>query len=271
MTFRFFPAHVVRSVRLGPSMVRITFGGEELAGFASGGRDQSFSLFLPHPGQEAPVVPVEEGDGWFTAWRALDPAVRAVMRSYTVREQRRQPDELDVDFVLHGVGTAHSGPASRWAAHASPGDRVLLLGPAVPDNKSVGFRPPADTDWVLLAADETALPAAAAILDQLPEGTRAKAWLEVPHEADIQPLRTDPAIEVVWLPRDRTPVSLPEAIRAAALPPGTPYAWLAGESGTVRALRRHLVNERDTDRRRVTFTGYWRRGVTEEELRAEAG
>jgi NADPH-dependent ferric siderophore reductase len=61
-----------------------------------------------------------------------------------------------------------------------------------------------------------------------------------------------------------------EAIRAAALPAGVPYAWIAGEAGAVRALRRHLVGERGFDRRAVTFTGYWRRGATEEDLLAEA-
>jgi hypothetical protein len=41
----------------------------------------------------------------------------------------------------------------------------------------------------------------------------------------------------------------------------------------VRGLRRHLVGTgpdgRGFDRRRVTFTGYWRRGASEEELLAE--
>jgi NADPH-dependent ferric siderophore reductase len=60
-----------------------------------------------------------------------------------------------------------------------------------------------------------------------------------------------------------------DAIRAAQLPPADhPYVWIAGESGSVKALRRHFVRERGIDRRRVTFVGYWRQGVTEEELRA---
>jgi NADPH-dependent ferric siderophore reductase len=45
---------------------------------------------------------------------------------------------------------------------------------------------------------------------------------------------------------------------------------VAGESGSVKALRRHLVRERGIDRRRVTFTGYWRRGTTEDQLIEEA-
>ncbi|MER5868092.1 siderophore-interacting protein, partial [Kitasatospora sp. NPDC002040] len=42
--FAFFEAHVLRTERIGPSLLRVTFGGEQLGGFASGGRDQSFSL-----------------------------------------------------------------------------------------------------------------------------------------------------------------------------------------------------------------------------------
>ncbi|GAA1796396.1 siderophore-interacting protein [Leucobacter iarius] len=37
--------------------------------------------------------------------------------------------------------------------------------------------------------------------------------------------------------------------------------WIAGESGVVTTLRRHLVRECGVDRSRVAFMGYWRRGV----------
>ncbi|WP_405012644.1 siderophore-interacting protein [Kitasatospora sp. NBC_01539] len=271
--FGFFGAAVVRTARLGPTLLRITFGGEGLRGFRSGGRDQSLSLFLPHPGQDAPVLPLEAGDGWFAAWRALDPAVAAVMRSYTVRAHRPEQAEVDVDFALHGVGTEVSGPAgpaARWAAGARPGDRVVLLGPAVADNRSVGFRPPADAEWVLLAADETALPAVGSVLESLPEDLPATVFVSVPYAADVQELAGPPGTRITWLVREAGDPGLPEAVRAADLPAGRPYAWLAGEAGAVRALRRHLVGERGTDRRSVCFSGYWRRGVSEEQLRAEA-
>ncbi|MFI6444095.1 siderophore-interacting protein [Kitasatospora sp. NPDC050543] len=268
--FRFFDAQVVRSRRLGPTMVRVTLGGEQLRAFASGGRDQSFSLFLPHPGQDAPVLPVEAGEGWFHEWRALPEDVRAVMRSYTIREQRTDTaggTELDVDFALHG----DLGPASRWAATAGPGERVILLGPAVADNRSVGFRPPDGTDWMLIAGDETALPAIGGILDQLPAGARARVWIEVPHAEDIQDLPCAGEVAATWLVREHAGTApLLNAVRAAELPQGTPYAWIAGESGAVKALRRHLVGERGFDRRSVTFSGYWRLGASEEDLRAEA-
>ncbi|CAL9555763.1 siderophore-interacting protein [Streptomyces sp. Tu 3180] len=282
--FRFFALQVVTTRRLGPSLVRVTFAGPELRDFRSDGRDQSLSLFLPHPGQDEPVVPLELGEDWWRGWRELPDDVRAVMRSYTLRDLREDAEghtrEVDVDFVLHGIGpdtSLRAGPASRWAARASAGDRVLLLGPAVADNRAIRFRPPEDTDLVLLWADETALPATAAVLGSLPAGTRARVWLEVPHAGDVQDLVTEADAEITWFVRERSggnaagdgPLAL-DAVRADRLPSaGRPYAWIAGESGCVKRLRRVFAGEHGIDRRRVTFAGYWRHGMTEEQLRAE--
>ena len=86
------------------------------------------------------------------------------------------------------------------------------------------------------------------------------------------PLPTKADAGVTWLVRtgaDRTDPLL-SAVAGAGLPPGTSYAWLAGESACVRALRRHLVSARGLDRSRITFTGYWRQGTTEDDLLAQA-
>ncbi|PCG86556.1 NADPH-dependent ferric siderophore reductase [Streptomyces sp. WZ.A104] len=264
--FRFFDLTVLRTRRLGPSILRITLGGPGAEGFRAGGRDQSLSLFLPRPGRREAVVPEGENGAWYPKWRALPEDVRAVMRSYTVRAQRALPDgstEVDIDFALHGEG----GPASRWALTAAAGDRLKALGPVVADNTSVRFRPPAGTDWVLIHADETALPAAAAILEWLPADMPARVWLEVPCTEDRQALNTAAKARITWLVRSEEAVSGVEAVRAAELPEGTPYAWIAGEASGVRSLRRHLVQERGLDRKRVTFVGYWRRGLNEEQVR----
>ncbi|WP_432083456.1 siderophore-interacting protein [Streptomyces sp. WAC 04229] len=277
--FRFFSLQVVRTRRLGPSLARVTFAGDDLRAFHSDGRDQSLSLFLPHPGQSEPAVPVERGDGWWQAWRELPDDVRAVMRSYTLRALRRDAGgdtvEIDIDFVLHGVepGAAfEAGPAARWAAAAGAGDRVLLLGPAIADNRAIRFRPPEDTDLVVIWGDETAVPAACAIVESLPAGTRARVWLEVPHTEDVQDLDTAADAEITWLVRDVTggPEATLATLRDARLPDAEhPYVWIAGESGCVKSLRRHFVRERGIDRRRVTFVGYWRQGLTEEQLREQ--
>jgi NADPH-dependent ferric siderophore reductase len=279
----------------------VTFAGPDLHAFASDGRDQSLSLFLPRPGQSEPVLPMDYGEGWRQAWIDTPEDVRAVMRSYTLRALRQDTHgattEIDIDFVLHGTepgtepgaepdtepgasgaatlaGSAGpagpAGPASRWAAGAGAGDRAVLLGPSVADNGAIRFRPPADADLVVVWADETALPAASAILETLPAGTRARVWLEVPSAGDCVRPVTAANAEITWLVRDEGAPTAVEAIRAAQLPATqAPYAWIAGESGRVKELRRHLVREREIDRKRVTFVGYWRRGLSEEQLREQ--
>ncbi|MEU7069543.1 siderophore-interacting protein [Streptomyces narbonensis] len=264
--FQFFSLQVDRTRRLGPSLVRVTFTGEDLKRFASGGRDQSLSLFLPHPGQEAPVLPPLDDPDMYAilgAWRAMPDDERAVMRSYTVREQRTDPDEMDIDFAIHEDG----GPACRWAGRAKPGDRVVVLGPAVAANTGVRFQLPEDADSVLIWADETALPAASAILEWLPAETRAQVFLEVPYSGDRMDLATEADATVTWLVREEGAPSAVDAVRGAELPGEAPYVWIAGESGAVKALRRHFVRERELDRRRVTFVGYWRKGLSEDALR----
>jgi NADPH-dependent ferric siderophore reductase len=166
---------------------------------------------------------------------------------------RPEAGELDVEFVLHG----HDGPASSWAARAAPGDWVGLL--AQPGT----YHPLPPAGWQLLAGDETALPAIGAILESLVPGTRARVFIEVPGPRDMQDLSTRGDVRITWLPRSAhpgDPSPLLRAIRQATLPEGPPYVWVAGETGLISALRRHLVAERGLDRRSICFCGYWRRG-----------
>jgi NADPH-dependent ferric siderophore reductase len=286
-----FRVSVVRTARISEHMLRVTFGGSCLAGCVSAGHDQRIKLFLPLPGQTDPIVP--EGPDWFTEYRAMPAEIKPPMRTFTIRELRASDHELDVDFVLHG----DLGPASRWAGRAKPGDRVAILGPNAlcPTIYGYEYRPDADTDWSLLAGDETALPAITGILAAMPEGRRALVFLEVESSSEVRPLPGN--ADVRWLIRD-TADGLPqdgasgpsrdgasglprddaggpsragaggpsragaggllrEAIAAAEFPTGRPYAWLAGESSAVVALRRHLVNDRGIDKKDVYFSGYW--------------
>ncbi|MFI7287126.1 siderophore-interacting protein [Streptomyces anulatus] len=264
--FRLFDLTVLRTRRLGPSILRITLGGPGAEGFSGGGRDQSLSVLLPRPGQSEAVVRAGGSGARHEKWRALPEDKRAVTRSYAVRAQRLRADgstEVDLDVVLHDAG----GPGCHWALTASPGDRLTVLGPAAADNAAVRFRPPADTDWVLIRADETALPAAAAALEWLPAGLPARVWLEVPCTEDRQALNTAAKARISWLVRNEGAVCGVETVRAAELPGGTPYAWIAGEASGVRALHHHLVHERGFDHERVTSAAYWRRGLPEEQTR----
>lgn len=288
--YRIFDVRVRRLRRLSPSFLRVTFTGADLDRFADNGFDQRIKLVLPLPGSGVTGMPV--GPDWYARWQALPDDRRNPIRTYTVRAVRPDLPEVDVDIVLHGDG----GPAAQWAQTARPGEGLALVGPDAGHDGPHGgveFRPPARLGVTLLAGDETAVPAIAAILERLPTGIRGEALLEVPRAADALWIDAPAGVLVTWLAREGAEHGerLVPAVRAAAdrmLPRRNPgaevedvdvdrellwdvpesaqdevYAWLAGEAGVIRTLRRYLVNERGMDRRSVAFMGYWRLGRAE--------
>ena len=158
---------------------------------------------------------------------------------------------------------------------------------------------PGDARRVLLAGDETAVPAICAILRDLAPDARGAAFLEVPDSGDVLAVPAPRGVAVTWLPRDGAPlgerlaravtehlgapvsIEVPEegvdpdlwetptysssgevvSDDAETARLGDLYAWIAGESAVVTGLRRHLVRDLGMHRRRVAFMGYWRRGV----------
>nr|WP_202875556.1 siderophore-interacting protein [Kribbella speibonae] len=181
--------------RLTPRMARVTVAGDELRGFRYDGPDQLARLFLPNASGEL-TLPVT--DSWWPEMCAMPEAVRPVLRNYTVRRLDPEAAELDLDFVLHGSGE-HAGPGSSWAENAQVGDKIGVL------SDGADYQPPPDTTWQLLIADESALPAVAAILDQAPTGQHIIALLEVTDETDELPLSTSPDITVRWIHRGTGP------------------------------------------------------------------
>ncbi len=117
--------------------------------------------------------------------------------------------------------------------------------------------------WLLLVADETALPAVAAILEQLPDGMPALVVAEVDDEGEHQELPVRPGVEVTWLHRlgrqAGTTTALVDAVTASTWPAGPPYVWGGGESHAMTAIRRHVHDERGLDRAHVSLVAYWRR------------
>lgn len=248
-------ARVLRTAPVAPHTTRITLGGPELARFVGVGHDQVVRMFFPQPGQLEPVIP--DGADWWESFRAIPEDRRPALRNFTVRRFDPAALELDVDFVLHG----DAGPASAWAVRAAPGDVVGVC------HDAASAKWPDGTDWLLLVADETGLPALSVILEELPAGQRALAYVEVDGPGDEVELAGGPGVDVVWLHRGGVPAGRSDvvvrALRAAELPAGRVFAWVAGESGMVKEVRRHLVRDRGVDKRRVGFGGYWLHEVHE--------
>ena len=218
------PTHrgtVSATVQLTPRLRRITVTSEAMLGLAL------------RPAQDVELH-LREDSG------------RRVKRRYTIARARPDFGELDLDVLLHG-----DGPGSRWGAAAAPGDEVEFQGP----RGKLELRP---APWHLLAGDESALPAIAAIVAALPPEQPAHAFVEVTDAADELP-----AVPVTWLHRGDGPPGtadvLGPALSTFPLPPGDGRAYLLGETRAMVVLRA-LLEGRGVAHESIFVKGYWNLG-----------
>jgi NADPH-dependent ferric siderophore reductase len=238
--FEQFVMTVTAVTELSDHMRRITFHAPEFASFATTGPDEYFGLLVA-TGREL-LMPADDRINVRSALRAMPEDERPDLRWYTIRTHRPNEAEIDVDFVVHG----DAGPGTRWARRAIAGDQAGFRA------GGSAYRPPASGS-VLLAADETALPALAAILEV--ETRPLQVFAEVPDES----YRTDLDVEWVFRGSAQPGSALVKTIQDKALST-VDYAWACGESGLATGVRRHLVKERGVDRKAIMFSGYWKAG-----------
>jgi NADPH-dependent ferric siderophore reductase len=247
----------LRTERITPHMIRIVAGGPGLADFVPNGfADAYVKVLFKRPGVTYPE-PFDLQDVRARLPREQWPR----MRSYTVRSFDPVAGELALDFVHHG----DTGLAGPWAVNARPGDELLLSGPGG------AYRPKDDVDWHLLVGDESALPAIGASLEAMPPGATVRAFVLVEDAAERQALATKADAQVTWLHRaaGATGADLAAAVRALGFPEGAVQAFVHGEAGFVRTLRRHLLDERGVRKDLLSLSGYWRQGKDDEAWRAE--
>jgi len=205
--------------QLTPHFRRVTLTGESLSDFVSAAFDDHLKVF------------------------AAD-----ARRNYTPRSFDNAARELVIEFALHG-----DGPAADWAARAVAGDTLTIAGP------KGSLIVPLDYDWHLLVGDETAFPAVARRLEELPAGAQAIVILQAADAADRRAFRSAAEVEFTWVATD---AALLAAVRALTLPAGDGYAWCAGEASCMAALRRELVDVKRHPREAIRAAAYWKRGAT---------
>ena len=247
-----YSAEVRRVERRTPHFLRVTLGGGELSRFTWPGPGSHLKIFLPEAGQDHVVLPPPGPDGLMQ----IEPGgPRPVTRTFTPRSFDADRAELDIEFVLHG-----DGPAAQWAAAAELGDQIAVSQPRRT------YEIAADSEWLVLAGDESALPAIGTILDTLEPGLAKEVFIEVAgpdHELDPG-LRSE-GVPVRWIHR---PAAVePGAALAGALeswqpPAGVGQVWSAGEATAVRRIRRHLLETLRLDPDRILTRGYWRLGTS---------
>ena len=167
-------------------------------------------------------------------------------RSYTPSAMDGHAGWMDIVFFLHG-----NGPASRWAAEAEVGTPAVLTRP----EKSIK-RPKRTPDWVLFLGDETTLGLANALVTSLPPGTPVDGAIEIgPSDVD--------AIRKLGLPLSACPrgdhygEALVEWVERHAPRDGRGLVWIAGESVTVRTLKR-MLSSGESAEVTVKTKGYWK-------------
>lgn len=220
-------ALVVATASLTPRMRRVTVAAQSMHGVET------------RPAQDVELLLREESG-------------RRVKRRYTIRRARPANGELDLDVLLHG-----SGPGSSWGERAREGDEVEFQGP----RGKLELRP---APWHLLAGDESALPAMAAICEALPAGEQGSAVIEVHDEADELPFARGTAR---WLHRGDTEpggaqllsAAVSTALDDAPVPPRHARAYLLGETRAVVAVRA-LLEQRGVPHDAIFVKGYWNRG-----------
>ncbi|MCY1657960.1 siderophore-interacting protein [Dietzia sp. SL131] len=247
----------VRAVEpLAPELVRVTLEGDELGEIATDAgdavpavRSPSFDdvvvFCLPDPVTGEVTLPVPAPGGGL----GHPPGSAALVREYTVRSLR--DGALAVDLVRHA-----SGAGVRWLESVRPGDALTIVGPRV-------SRALPAVDRMLAVGDATALPALARLIEERPPALALDVLAAVPDPSAL-PRSVLPAVSPADADRVRVEVAaaapgsageLIDALTATELPTG--FAWVAGESGMVTAVRRHLL-ARGQEAARVQFTGYWR-------------
>ncbi|TCK35548.1 NADPH-dependent ferric siderophore reductase [Leucobacter luti] len=255
--------HVARMQDVTPRMRRVTLTGTQLGAFtqdgmsfppfASPGFDDHVKLIFAADGDIASALPVQLAHG--IEW---GPSESRQGRDYTPRRFDPVTQELDLDFVLHG-----DGPAASWARDAHAGDELWFAGP-----KSSTVIP-ADVDWVLLAGDETAIPAIMRFLDERPANAPARVTITISEESAQHALQLRDEDRVEWVVAEPTDErALADAIARLAPLPGTPYVWAAAESRALLQVRR-IARALGAPKSHTNITGYWHQRVGHDETTSQ--
>ncbi|MBF1994224.1 siderophore-interacting protein [Serratia symbiotica] len=234
-----------------PHLRRVTFTAPELQHYPTNAAAAHIKLFLPLAGQEWPDLPTltENGPRW-----AAD-ARRPIVRTYSVRAVRPERAEIDIEFAIH----PHSGPAVNFARHAKAGDKIGISNPGGPKPMLP------ECDFYCLAGDPAALPALAALLENLPTHSAGHAFIRVDSASDVIRLKTPAGFALSWIIGGTEKTSeLITQFFSLILPSRETYYWLAGEDRLVVELRRYLRRERQCDRHHFYAVPYWREGFNEE-------
>jgi NADPH-dependent ferric siderophore reductase len=165
-------------------------------------------------------------------------------RYYTVRSYGA--GRLTLDIVVHETGLV-----TEWAGRGEiVGETVTITDPKGSFDQAPGAQ------WLMLVGDLTALPAMARIAEEAEtQGVPTRIWAEVPDVEELDGYLPRSA-QVTWLAGHGD--QLAATVEGLEWPDGEGYFWMAGESSQMRAIRKHLMRERQLPSHAYEVMGYWR-------------
>lgn len=95
-------------------------------------------------------------------------------------------------------------------------------------------------------------------------------FIEVADATEEQKIAAPDGVEVNWLHRGDRPVgeALTAAVKALEFPAGEVQAFVHGEAGFVKDIRRHLRLDRGIPLPQLSISGYWRLGQNDDAWRS---
>ncbi|MEJ8472938.1 siderophore-interacting protein [Roseibium algae] len=237
-----------------PGMMRLTFTSEtdaskrDITALLEDGIH--VKLMLPSHAGRQPIWPHVAANGT-TVWPQGKDELH--VRYYTLKEIRVDQNEVDIDIVAHS-----GGKIADWAATAASGDQIGLMGPGG------GDKVPEDCSRVLLAADETALPALAHMLAHLPPNCTGHVVAALPKEATSYLPETP--LQITCLPSETFAARIDETLASLAAAPAPEQApdfcWFAGEYNNAQSLRQMFKQTLGLKKGRQLAISYWKEGRT---------
>lgn len=168
---------------------------------------------------------------------------RSVRRRYTIRRADPTEGTADLEFEIHGGGVA-----TRWGAEAEAGQALSAIGP----RGAIAVRPEFHTH--LFVVDDSAVPAAFAMIEALPPGATAMAVVVTPHGAASRPTPITAASATV---RWAEPDDLGSTLSDLELPAEV-VGYVFGERRLVTEATDLLVTA-GVERGNISSKAYWRR------------
>jgi NADPH-dependent ferric siderophore reductase len=233
---------------LSPGYVRVSLRGDDLGGYSDPHPADGFKLMFPDPASGRPAGTPEapvRGDDGLPTWGGGQPVLRAL----TVRSFDPVTRTLTADVARHDRGVL-----AQWLAVVRPGDRVMFSG------MRLEWALPPAVDRAVLAVDAAGVPAAAAVVESLPDGFPADLIVQLnnPADAALLPARVDVAVHVVADLGAVTTDLLPHLCDDGA---GRVQGWIAAETSVVRRLRKVLRDGWSVDRGDLLARAYWTRDL----------